>query len=69
MVALNTWLRGFTMEQHATFLDYYPALVAPDGGMRPEYTLDGIHPNTAGYAVMEPLAAAAVAKALAQRRP
>ena len=69
VVALNTWLRSFASEEHATYLDYYPSLAGPDGGMRPEYTPDGIHPNTAGYAVMEPLAAAAVTKALSQPRP
>ena len=69
VVALNKGLQTFAAEQHATYLDYYPALVAPDGGMRAEYTLDGIHPNTAGYAVMEPLAATAVMQSLAQPRP
>ena len=37
--------------------------------MRPGFTLDGVHPNDAGFAVMEPLARAAVAKALTQPRP
>ena len=68
VVALNTWLRTFAAEQGATYLDYYAALLGPDGGTKAEYTLDGIHPNDAGYAVMDPLARAAVAKALATQR-
>jgi lysophospholipase L1-like esterase len=32
--------------------------------LRKELTYDGLHPNEAGYAVMGPLAEAALAKAL-----
>ena len=46
------------------FLNYYPALVASNGGMKPELSGDGVHPNAAGYALMSPLASAAIAKAL-----
>ena len=66
VVALNQWLKGYAAEQGATYLDYYPALLGSNGGMKPEDTLDGIHPNDAGYAVMEPLAHAAVLHALAR---
>lgn len=69
VVALNTWLQQFAREQQVSFLNYYPAMAAPDGGMRPELTVDGVHPNDAGYVVMEPLARAAVSKALAEARP
>ena len=69
VAALNTWLKGYAAEQHATFLNYFPALAGPDGGMRPEFAQDGIHPTDAGYAVMEPLARAAVNRAMASPRP
>lgn len=69
VVALNKWLRDFAAEQNLVYLDYYPAMVASDGGMRPELAVDGVHPTDAGYAVMEPLARAAVLKALGQPRP
>jgi lysophospholipase L1-like esterase len=68
VVKLNGWLQQFATEEQLLFLDYYPAMVAPDGGMNPELSKDGVHPNDAGYAVMEPLARAAVAKALAQHK-
>jgi lysophospholipase L1-like esterase len=32
--------------------------------LRKEITDDGLHPNAAGYAIMEPLAEKAIAKAL-----
>lgn len=69
IVALNTWMAQFAAEQHVGFLNYYPALVGPDGGMRPGLSTDGVHPTDAGYAIMDPLARAAVATALAQPRP
>jgi lysophospholipase L1-like esterase len=35
-----------------------------DGGMRPGLSFDGVHPNAKGYAIMGPLAQAAIDKAL-----
>jgi acyl-CoA thioesterase I len=65
IAALNVWLKGFSASHGHVYLDYYDALVDGRGGMRPEYSEDGVHPNAAGYAVMAPLAEAAVARALA----
>jgi len=61
---LNKWIEAMCAKKHFVFLDYYPALVAPNGGMKPELSGDGVHPNPAGYALMSPLASAAIAKAL-----
>lgn len=67
--ALNTWLQQFAAEQHLVYLNYFPALADEHGNMRPGLSSDGVHPTDAGYAAMEPLARAAVTKALAQPRP
>ncbi len=61
---INAWLKGYAQREHLTYVDYYSALATPDGAMRPELTLDGVHPNAAGYAVMEPLTRKAIAEAL-----
>ena len=37
-------------------------------GMKTEYSGDGVHPNEAGYKVMEPLVEEAIAKALHSRK-
>jgi lysophospholipase L1-like esterase len=67
---LNAWLENFAREQHLTFLNYYPALVNSEGGMKPELALDKVvHPNAAGYAIMGPLAEQAIATALASPAP
>jgi lysophospholipase L1-like esterase len=54
--ALNEWLSGYCADQKIPYLDYYDAMVGPDGGMRLGISIDGVHPNATGYAIMEPLA-------------
>ncbi|MFP5229392.1 MAG: SGNH/GDSL hydrolase family protein [Acidobacteriota bacterium] len=67
---LNQWLQTYAADQHLVYLNYYPALVNNEGGMKPDLTTDGtVHPNDAGYAIMEPLAEKAVAEALSQPAP
>ena len=62
--ALNQWLALYAAEQGFTYLDYYTSMAGPDGGMKPGISKDGVHPNAAGYAIMEPLAEKAIEKAL-----
>jgi len=61
---LNKWIQAMCAKKHFIFLNYYPVLVGPNGGMKPELSGDGVHPNAAGYALMSPLASAALNKAL-----
>jgi lysophospholipase L1-like esterase len=58
--ALNAWLKGYCAQEKLTYLDYWTAMAGPDGGMKPGISIDGVHPNAAGYAIMEPLAEAAI---------
>lgn len=68
--AINAWLAGYAKAEHLVFLDYYPALATPTGAMRPELAIDQVvHPNTAGYNIMQPLAEQAIAKSLATPAP
>jgi lysophospholipase L1-like esterase len=62
---LNTWLREYCSKSGLVYLDYYSAMVDDQQFLKRELTYDGLHPNDAGYAVMEPLAEQAVARALA----
>lgn len=64
IAALNAWIRGYCKAGHCTLLDYHAGTVGADGALRPELSDDGLHPNARGYAVMAPLAEAAVARAL-----
>lgn len=63
IAALNLRLRRLAARERVTFVDYGTVLATPTGGLRPEYTFDGTHPNAAGYAAIAPLAT----KALQQR--
>lgn len=62
IVALDTWLRGYAAQNHFAYVDYYSVLVDGAGGMKPGLSSDGVHPTPAGYAVMKPIATAAIAK-------
>ncbi len=64
ILALNTWIKQYAASHKLVYLDYYSALIDDQKMFKKEYTYDGLHPNNAGYAVMEPLASAAITKAL-----
>ncbi len=67
---LNTALAAYAAQQHLVFLDYYSALAQPDGAMKPDLAVDkAVHPNDAGYAVMQPLAEAAIRASLSHPAP
>ena len=65
--ALNEWLRGYARRRGFSYVDYYAALATPEGAMKPGLASDGVHPTPAGYAVMRPLALAAVRRAATGR--
>ena len=60
---LNRWLRDIARRDGLVFADYWSAMAAPDGTLRPDLADDGFHPNGAGYAAMEPVARAALVEA------
>jgi lysophospholipase L1-like esterase len=67
ILELNKWLQEYAAKNGFVYLDYYTALLDDKQALKKEYTYDGLHPNDAGYAVIEPLAAKAVAAALAKK--
>jgi lysophospholipase L1-like esterase len=62
--ALNTWLKEYAGQHNHVYLDYYTPMLDASGMLKAEFSEDDLHPNAAGYAVMGPLAEAAIAKAL-----
>jgi len=64
--ALNVRLKAYAAKKHIVYADYWPAIATAEGGMKPEYSKDGVHPNAEGYAAMAPIAQAAIAKAMRQ---
>jgi len=66
IVTLNAWLKDYCQKNEFVYLDYFPAMADERNGLKSEYSEDGVHPNQKGYEVMEPLAEAAIQKALKQ---
>lgn len=64
IVALNAMIRQYAADHQLGYIDYYGAMVDGHGGLRSELTHDGVHPNLAGYRVMEPLVTSALTAAL-----
>lgn len=65
--ALNAWIKDYAAKNGHVYLDYYSAMIDDKEMLRQELTYDGLHPNEAGYALIEPLAAKAIAEALRSR--
>jgi lysophospholipase L1-like esterase len=62
--AMNDWMKSYAASHGDIYLDYFSAMIDEKGLMRAELTEDDLHPNAKGYAVMAPLAEAAIAAAL-----
>ncbi len=69
IAAMNNWLRSYAQCEHLVFVDYAGALEDGQGGIKPKLSTDGVHPAVAAYAVMTPLARAAIARARANPVP
>jgi lysophospholipase L1-like esterase len=65
--ALNEWIKAYAAKTGAIYLDYHSAMADDKGMLRTELTYDGLHPNDAGYALIEPLAQKAIVQALAAK--
>jgi lysophospholipase L1-like esterase len=67
ILALNRWLANYCSANVVAYLDYFSPMVDGKGFLKRDLAKDGLHPNKVGYAVMAPLAQAAIDKALKQR--
>jgi len=64
IVKLNDWMKAYAAKSGAIYADYFSALVDAKGMLKEGISMDGLHPNAAGYALMAPIAEAAIQKAL-----
>jgi lysophospholipase L1-like esterase len=63
IAALNGWLKEHAQRVRATYADYFAAMAGGNGGMRAGLSYDHVHPTEEGYAVMRPVAEAALLRA------
>jgi lysophospholipase L1-like esterase len=66
IITLNNWLKSFVASKGYIYVDYYTPMKDDRGGLPATLSRDGVHPNAAGHAIMEPLVKAGIEKALAQ---
>ncbi|MGH9469271.1 MAG: SGNH/GDSL hydrolase family protein [Terriglobia bacterium] len=64
ILKLNAWIKGYANRSGAVFAGYYSAVADRRGMFREGYSNDGLHPNARGYALLAPVAEAAIEKAL-----
>jgi lysophospholipase L1-like esterase len=62
--SLNDWMKKYAAAEGHVYLDYFSAMVDDKGLLRAELSGDDLHPNAKGYAIMAPLAEAAIQQAL-----
>jgi len=66
VLALNAWMKSYAAEKGYVFVDYHSAMKDQRDGLPATLSHDGVHPNPTGYAIMQPLVEAGIAKALTQ---
>jgi len=64
VIELNKWIRSYAEAHKLEYVDYFSAMKDERNGLPKHLADDGIHPNKAGYAIMEPLVEKAIAKAI-----
>jgi lysophospholipase L1-like esterase len=64
---LNARLESYAKTHHLVYVDYFNAMVNDSHGLKEGLGIDAVHPNAAGYAIMEPLLEHAIAEALNNR--
>jgi len=67
IAALNMMIKKYADQNGIIYLDYYTSMVDERKGLKKEYSNDGVHPNEAGYKIMEPLAEEAIKKELVKK--
>jgi lysophospholipase L1-like esterase len=67
VVQLNVWIKNCAQKKGCVYLDYFTPMSDQRHGLKKELTFDGVHPNLAGYKVMEPLVEFAIKKALGKK--
>jgi len=61
---LNDMIKEYAAKNNCVYLDYYGAMADERKGLPKALSPDGVHPNLAGYKIMEPLAEKAIQEAL-----
>lgn len=65
ILRLNNRIRAYARARRLPYVDYYKEMVyGSEDSLNPAYSVDGVHPNVAGYEVMEQLIQPIIEKVL-----
>lgn len=64
IVDLNKWIKEYAVKNKIIYVDYFAPMADQRNGLKKEYSEDGVHPNLAGYNIMELIVENAIAEAL-----
>jgi len=67
ILARNAWLKEYAASHSLIYVDFFPMLANAENGMKADLTVDGVHPNKKGYALMAPPVQAAIDQALSAK--
>lgn len=70
IASLNAKIRKYAEANDIPYVDYYSRLIVPDDPnrpMNPNYSEDGVHPNAAGYEIMEAMIVPVIDKILGKK--
>lgn len=67
IIKLNEMIKNYAEKNNIVYVDYFSSMVDERNGLKKELSGDGVHPNLAGYKIMEPLAEAAIKMALKKK--
>jgi len=68
VVSLNAMIKDYADKNKIVYADYFSAMVDERKGMKKGLSSDEVHPTLEGYKIMEPIAVAAITKAMKRRR-
>ena len=66
VIILNTLIKSYAEKNDIVYVDYFTPMVDEFNGLRKDLGGDGVHPNAAGYSIMEPLIEEAISKVLSE---
>jgi lysophospholipase L1-like esterase len=64
ILQLDAWMKSYAASAGAVYADYFSAVVDDKGMFREGFSDDGLHPNAQGFALLAPVAEAAIEKVL-----
>lgn len=67
VIELNKMLKDYATKNNIVYCDYFSAMKDERNGLPKTLSGDGVHPNLAGYKIMEPLVEKAIAEAMKKK--